>query len=197
MKLIRESIWNACMVLSILVTCSVSKSLADQSKPGTTLEFFHLETSKGTIDCALSGHQTVITHLQKQVNAERYNDSVVCRAVTNYFVQFGCDIATDTQTDGALRVRLPSTGGHEQPGTLSFAQYPGGDVGSQFTITTVKSPWLDGVQPVVGQCRPLDLIEELSKQPTLAGAVPRRPTVVIRAWIDRVESSPETNGLAK
>ena len=197
MKSNRDLIWNACMGLSIMVTCSVPTALADQTKPGSPLEFLHLETSKGTIDCELTGQNTVIKHLKKQVDEGRYDDTVVCRSVTDYFVQFGCDVATENRVDSTVKVELPSAGAHNQPGMLSFAQYPGGKVGAQFTITVVKSPWLDRVQPVVGLCRPLSLIRTLSKQPTLARALPRQPTVVIRASIDRVDSRAKSNGLAK
>ena len=95
------------------------------------------------------------------------------------------------------KVRLPPTGSHETPGTLAFAQYENGEVGMQLLLTTIRAPWLDGTQPVLGQCKPLRLIQELSAQPTLAHAVPRRPTLILSATIGGPDSTSSRNGLAK
>jgi cyclophilin family peptidyl-prolyl cis-trans isomerase len=198
MKLFLEPAVSASLWLSLIVVGSALGAPSTSSR-GSAPEYLHLETSQGVIDCALTGDKAVIQHLKQHVRARTYDDSVLCRAVKDYFIQFGCarEPATRTDGNGDSRVRLPLTGTHEQPGTLAFAPYDKDQVGSQFIITTIKSPWLDGVQPVLGQCKPLALVKGLSAQPTLARAVPRRPTWVIRATIDRVDSRPGRNGLAK
>ncbi len=197
-------LWSAAFIagvsMNLMVVCEVNGSpLNSGTKSPVPVRYLHLETEQGTIDCALTGADEGIKHLESLVRAERYEGSKVCRAVQGYFIQLGCSDASEMTMKPGIegRVRIPHTGHHEHPGTLAFARYGNGEVGAQLLITTIKSPWLDGVQPVLGLCKPLALVKQLSEQPTIAQAVPRRPTLIISATIDGMDSKSKRNGLAK
>lgn len=171
----------------------------DVSKPRPT-RYLHLETEQGHIECQLTGDGKSIQQLETYVREHVYTGTTVCRAVNGYFVQIGCRSRLHDMGEvlaSEQKVRLPATGTHDTPGTLAFAQYDSGEVGIQLVLTTIKSPWLDGTQPVLGQCKPLRLIKELSAQPTLAQAIPRRPTLILSATIGGPDSTSSRNGLAK
>jgi cyclophilin family peptidyl-prolyl cis-trans isomerase len=197
--------WHAAMISMFCLSFGVigqthgAPAKVDGSKPSPA-QYLHLETEQGDIECQLTGEGKTIKQLEKYVREHAYTGTTVCRAVNGYFVQLGCRSRLHDMGEALAseqRVRLPSTGTHDTPGTLAFARYGNGEVGMQLVLTTIRSPWLDGTQPVLGRCKPVRLIQELSAQPTLAQAVPRRPTLILSATIGGPDSTSSRNGLAK
>lgn len=200
MKLLWSAVLMTGLSMNLLITAQASGApLGKSNVPVNPKQYLHLEMEEGTIHCALSGSRDGVKHLESLVRSKRYDGSMLCRAVRGYFIQLGCSDLSETDRIPNIenKVRIPATGHHTHPGTLAFAHYSNGEVGTQLLITTIKSPWLDGVQPVLGQCKPLALVTQLSEKPTIAQAVPRRPTLIIRATIDGADSKSGRNGLAK
>lgn len=112
-----------------------------------------IETSKGVIEIALEGEKTPIT-TANFVNLSQkgfYNGVVFHRVIDNFMVQGGDPTGTGRGGPGyRFEDEFNSSLKHTGPGILSMANAGPGTNGSQFFITHVATPWLDGKHTVFG-----------------------------------------------
>ncbi|MEN8006713.1 MAG: peptidylprolyl isomerase [Candidatus Krumholzibacteriota bacterium] len=113
-----------------------------------------IETDKGTINLNLFADQAPLTVANFVNLAGRgyYDNLIFHRVIDDFMIQGGCPQGTGTGGPGyqfgdectdALR--------HDGPGVLSMANAGPGTNGSQFFITHVATPWLDGKHTVFGR----------------------------------------------
>lgn len=114
----------------------------------------HLETDKGNIRLKLFAEQTPIT-VANFVNLalKGYYDGLTFhRVIDDFMIQGGCPNGDGRggpgyQFEDEFRDDLT----HGKPGILSMANAGPGTNGSQFFITHVPTPWLNGNHTVFGE----------------------------------------------
>jgi peptidyl-prolyl cis-trans isomerase B (cyclophilin B) len=113
-----------------------------------------IDTSRGTIKLKLYDDKTpnTVANFEKLARQGFYNGLKFHRVIENFMVQTGCPQGTGTGGPGykfadEFHPDLKHTG----PGVLSMANAGPNTNGSQFFITHVATPWLDGKHSVFGQ----------------------------------------------
>src|SRR3990167_7285728 len=113
-----------------------------------------MTTSKGTITLRLFADKTPLT-LANFANLARrgfYNGLKFHRVIPDFMVQGGCPKGTGTSGPGYdFADEFDPSLGHTKPGILSMANAGPNTNGSQFFITHVPCPWLDGKHSVFGR----------------------------------------------
>ncbi|MDH5648577.1 MAG: peptidylprolyl isomerase [Gammaproteobacteria bacterium] len=113
-----------------------------------------MKTSKGTINLNLHADKTPVTVANFVNLAQRgfYNGLKFHRVIDNFMIQGGCPRGTGTGGPGYdFEDECRSDLRHDKPGVLSMANAGPGTNGSQFFITHLPTPWLDGKHTVFGQ----------------------------------------------
>jgi len=112
------------------------------------------ETSKGTISLTLFGDKTPLTVANFVNLAERgfYNGLAFHRVIADFMIQGGCPKGNGTGGPGyRFEDEFKPELRHDGPGVFSMANAGPGTNGSQFFITHVATPWLDGKHTVFGR----------------------------------------------
>ena len=114
-----------------------------------------IETSKGTIHIKLFDDKApkTVANFEKLAKDGFYDDLNFHRVIPDFMIQGGCPEGTGTggpgykfpDEPGALKLK------HDKPGILSMANAGPNTNGSQFFITHVPTPWLDGKHAVFGE----------------------------------------------
>ena len=113
-----------------------------------------IKTSKGDIHITLFAEETPLTTANFVNLARRgyYDGLTFHRVIDNFMIQGGCPHGTGTGGPGYRFDDECDTGlKHDAPGVLSMANAGPGTNGSQFFITHVATPWLDGKHTVFGK----------------------------------------------
>lgn len=113
-----------------------------------------VETSKGTIRLKLFADQTPLT-VGNFVNLARrgyYNQLNFHRVISDFMIQGGCPNGDGRGGPGyTFPDEFVAGLRHSKPGILSMANAGPRTNGSQFFITHVPTPWLDGKHTVFGE----------------------------------------------
>ena len=113
-----------------------------------------MTTSKGTITIRLFAEKTPYTVANFANLARRgfYNGLKFHRVIPDFMVQGGCPKGTGTSGPGYdFEDEFDASLHHSKPGILSMANAGPNTNGSQFFITHVPCPWLDGKHTVFGE----------------------------------------------
>jgi peptidyl-prolyl cis-trans isomerase B (cyclophilin B) len=113
-----------------------------------------IETDKGVINLILYADQTPLTVANFVNLAGRgfYDNLVFHRVIDDFMIQGGCPDGTGAGGPGyKFADECKPELRHDGPGVLSMANAGPGTNGSQFFITHVATPWLDGKHTVFGR----------------------------------------------
>ncbi len=118
------------------------------------MKFATIETAKGTIRLKLHDDKTPETcaNFEKLCRDGFYNGLRFHRVIADFMIQGGCPKGDGTGGPGyQFKDEFHDDLKHDGPGVLSMANSGPNTNGSQFFITHVATPWLDGKHSVFGQ----------------------------------------------
>lgn len=113
-----------------------------------------ITTRKGTIRLALFEDKVPLTvaNFEKLANDGFYNGLTFHRVIADFMIQGGCPDGNGRGGPGyKFADEFHADLKHDGPGVLSMANSGPNTNGSQFFITHVATPWLDGKHSVFGR----------------------------------------------
>lgn len=161
------------MILSLMTVAGVFLGLASlaSADPLTAT----LKTSKGTIEIALEADKTPVTVANFVNLAQKgfYNGIKFHRVIPDFMIQGGDPTGTGAGGPGyRFEDEFDPTLKHTGPGILSMANAGPGTNGSQFFITHVATPWLDGKHSVFGHVlKGQDVVDSIAQGDTIESVV--------------------------
>ncbi len=115
---------------------------------------WNLETNKGVIQIRLMPDVAPM-HVSSTIFLTRvgfYDELTFHRVITKFMAQGGCPSGTGTGGPGYKYAgEYDAKVKHDRPGLLSMANAGPGTDGSQFFLTFVATPWLDGKHTLFGE----------------------------------------------
>ncbi len=151
---------------------SLRKPQPIEFAPGQTWHA-RMRTTHGTIVIRLMPevapmHVTSFAYLAK---LGFYDGLKFHRVISDFMAQGGCPLGSGTggpgyQFDGEYRKDVK----HDRPGLLSMANAGPGTDGSQFFLTFVPTPWLDGKHTIFGEVvEGMDVLKQLEAKGSRSG----------------------------
>ena len=120
----------------------------------TSMKTATIFTKRGKIKLQLFDDKTPKTcaNFEQLVSEGFYNGLTFHRVIADFMIQGGCPLGTGTGGPGyEFEDEFHPDLTHDSPGTLSMANAGPDTNGSQFFITHIPCPWLDGKHTVFGK----------------------------------------------
>lgn len=113
-----------------------------------------IDTDKGIIEIKLFALKVprTVNNFVFLANDGYYNDTIFHRVISDFMAQAGDPTGTGRGGPGySFKDEFDKSLKHDKPGVLSMANAGPNTNGSQFFITHVPTPWLDGKHSVFGE----------------------------------------------
>ena len=154
---------------------------------GATTYYWVLETNVGTIRLRLF-HDVAPMHVTSTMYLTRlgfYDGIAFHRVIPGFMAQGGDPLGNGRGGPGyAYDGEFAPDVSHDRPGLLSMANAGPGTDGSQFFITFVPYPALDGDHSIFGEVvEGMDAVEALEQRGSRRGT-PKEPLTIVRATIE-------------
>lgn len=165
-------------VLLLLLVASLPLSLLAQAKKGKSMDtskkpYAVVETTMGTIELELFEKATpkTVKNFVELAQKGYYNGVIFHRVIDGFMIQGGDPTGTGRGGESIygkpFEDEIVDTLKHSGPGILSMANRGPNTNGSQFFITLVPTPWLDGRHTVFGKVvKGMDVVQKIGKVQT-------------------------------
>ena len=141
-----------------------------------------IRTNMGSIEIELFAGQAPITvnNFIFLANDGFYNGVIFHRVIPSFMIQGGDPLGTGTGGPGyRFQDEFVASLTFDQPGILAMANSGPGTNGSQFFVTTVPTPHLNGAHTIFGKIvKGQDVADAISLAPSGAGNMPLTPIVI-------------------
>ncbi|MBT3194722.1 MAG: peptidylprolyl isomerase [Verrucomicrobia bacterium] len=127
-----------------------------------------METSKGTINLELFDNDApgTVKNFSDLAKKGFYDGLTFHRVINSFMIQGGCPDGTGCGGPG-YQIDCEINSQKHTPGTLSMAHAGPNTGGSQFFITHVATPHLDGVHTVFGRTEDMDVVNAIKQGDTI------------------------------
>ncbi len=186
----KSSVWVISSLLLVGGTMSASAKTAI------------IETSKGTIECALFEKEAPVTvgnFVGLATGTKEYKDAktgepkksnfydgiIFHRVIPNFMIQGGDPLGQGTGGPGyQFKDEIVASLVFDKPGKLAMANAGPGTNGSQFFITVAPTPWLNGRHTIFGEVtKGYEVVDAISKVDRDPGDRPKTPVVIKKITI--------------
>lgn len=166
------------IVIAILLLSTLLISCSSNKKQSKSMEQSYqvlalIETNMGNIEVGLFADEAPKTVNNFTGLAEKgyYNGVTFHRVIDNFMIQGGDPTGTGSGGQSiygkSFEDEIVGDLRHSEPGVLSMANAGPNTNGSQFFITLVPTPWLDGRHTVFGKVvNGMDIVEAIGKVKT-------------------------------
>ena len=142
-----------------------------------------METTKGTIELVFftADAPKTVNNFVFLANEGFYDGVVFHRVISNFMIQGGDPTGTGTGGPGyRFKDEFRADLKHDVPGILSMANAGPGTNGSQFFITHVATPWLDGRHTVFGKVvEGMDVVNSIPERDPMRAKTPGETLVSV------------------
>lgn len=164
----------------------------ETSMGDVTVRLFEKETPKTVANftgLAEGKKEWTDTKTGKKVKKKFYDGLAFHRVIPKFMVQGGCPLGNGTGGPGyAFEDEIVPSLVFDKPGLLAMANSGPGTNGSQFFITTVPTPWLNGHHTIFGEViEGQNVVEKISNVKRGAQDKPETPVIIKKITIKRIK----------
>ena len=170
----------------IVLTCMAGNE-ATEAEAKAKRQVATFETSMGNFKIELYNDLApkTVKNFTDLIGKKYYDGIIFHRVIDQFMIQGGCPLGRGT---GGPGYTIPDEFGkglkHDKPGILSMANAGPNTGGSQFFITLVPCPWLDGKHAIFGHViEGMNVIEAIRKVPTDSQDRPLKKVVMEKVTV--------------
>lgn len=178
-----------CGLFILCVFVFIPFSLTQAQETNVKSPVVVLETNQGSMEITLFPDKApkTVENFIGLVNKGYYNGLIFHRVIKSFMIQGGDPTGTGTGGEslwGSDFADEISDLTFDKPGILAMANRGPDTNGSQFFITTVPTPWLNGHHTIFGQVtQGYDVVSKIENTPTGAGDRPLQDQKIIKAYV--------------
>ncbi|MDE2223561.1 MAG: peptidylprolyl isomerase [Candidatus Omnitrophica bacterium] len=176
-----------CLIFAI-IPFSITKAQETNVTQNPTVVV--LETNQGNIELTLYPDKApkTVENFVGLVKKGYYNGTIFHRVIKNFMIQGGDPTGTgmggQSLWGGAFADEFSPELTFDKPGILAMANRGPDTNGSQFFITTVPTPWLNGHHTIFGFVSGgYDVVSKIANTATGAGDRPVKEQKIIKAFV--------------